>query len=124
MAISVVMQDGTEWYRVFIGASSQRDSATALLSRLKESNVLSGGSVISVPFALRLERGLALADVGARVADYATRGLHAYPLRQIDGTATMYTGAFESPSEANTLADSLRVLGVPHVLAYRTGRGY
>ncbi len=124
MAISLVTLDGAEWYRVFIGASSRRDSATALLARLKDSKVLSGGNVISVPFALRLERGLTLADVGARIADYAKRGVQAYALRQADGTATIYTGAFESPTEANTLADSLRVLGVPYVLAYRTGRGY
>jgi hypothetical protein len=124
MAISVVTLDGAVWYRVFIGASSRRDSATALLARLKESKVLSGGNVISVPFALRLERGLNLADVGTRIADFGKRGIHAYALRQADGTATIYTGAFESPTEANTLADSLRVLGVPQVLAYRTGRGY
>jgi len=124
LAISTVVLDGAEWYRVFIGASANREGATTLLTKLRASKVISGGNVTSVPFGLRLVGGLKLADVDARVAEYARQGIHAYALQQSDGTATLYTGAFESPSQAGTLADSLRVLGLTPVLAYRTGRGY
>jgi hypothetical protein len=48
----------------------------------------------------------------------------AYALRQGDGSATLYTGAFESSWQATVLADSLRAVGVAPVLVYRTGRGF
>jgi hypothetical protein len=48
----------------------------------------------------------------------------AYALLQPDGSAIVYTGAFESPTQATLLADSLRALRVAPVLVYRTGRAF
>jgi len=77
-----------------------------------------------VPFALRLEAGVGVGVVSARVAEYTKRGLMPYALQQVDGSATLYIGAFETPVQATSLADSLRALGITPVLVYRTGRTF
>ena len=41
-----------------------------------------------------------------------------------DSKATIVTGAFESPKQANILADSLQRIGITPVLIYRTGRAF
>src|SRR3712207_7953107 len=39
-------------------------------------------------------------------------GLPVYALRQADGTATLYAGAFETPEQSALLAESLRSSGL------------
>ena len=124
LAIAPVLLDGAEWFRVFIGASTDRDGANILLAQLRAANIISGGNVTIVPFALRLEGGVPATSIGTRVTEYGKRGIMAYALQQSNGSATLYTGAFESPAQASTLADSLRALGITPVLAYRTGRAF
>ncbi|MCC6241269.1 MAG: SPOR domain-containing protein [Gemmatimonadaceae bacterium] len=124
VAVSAVVLDGATWYRVFIGASANRSDANILLAQLRSNKLISGGNVTAVPFALRLEGGVGATAVANRIEDYGQRGITAYALQQTNGTATLYTGAFETPSQASLLADSLRALGLTPVLAYRTGRGF
>lgn len=124
VALSPVMEGNEQWYRVTVGAAPARSDAEALLTRLRAEKVIGSGSIVSVPFAFRLESNVATPLVATRLAALATRGIIAYALRQTDGSATIYTGAFESPLQATTLADSLRVAGVAPVLVYRTGRGF
>ena len=62
--------------------------------------------------------------VPTRLAALSTRGIMAYALRQTDGSVSVYTGAFESPTQASALRIPLRAVGVAPVLAYRTGRGF
>ena len=124
LAVSPVILDGAEWYRVFIGASISRDDADQLLAQLRAAKIIGGGNVTSVPFALRLEGDVTAATVPSRITEYSSKGIQAYALLQADGSATLYTGAFESASQAATLADSLRALGIIPVLAYRTGRAF
>ncbi len=124
LAVAPVILDGAEWFRVFIGASIEREDADRLLAQLREARVISGGNVTSVPFALRLEGGVTVASTPSRLIEYSTKGIQAYALLQANGSATLYTGAFESPAQAATLADSLRALGISPVLAYRTGRAF
>lgn len=124
LAVTPVMLDGAEWYRVFIGATPERQGADMLLAQLRSAKVISGGNVSSVPFALRLEGGINATSVATRIANYSKKGILAYALQQANGSATLYTGAFESPQQATTLADSLRALGITPVLAYRTGRAF
>lgn len=124
VALSPVMEGNEQWYRVTVGAAPARGDAEALLARLRTEKVIGSGSIVSVPFAFRLESNVAAPLVATRLAALATRGIIAYALRQSDGSATIYTGAFESPLQATTLADSLRVAGVAPVLVYRTGRGF
>ncbi len=122
VAMSPVPEGSEPWFRVTVGAATTRAAAEALLARLRTDNVVGSGSILNVPFALRLETGVAAGALDGRLADFTQRGLMVYALQQADGSATMYTGAFETPIQATTLADSLRALGIAPVLAYRTGR--
>jgi hypothetical protein len=124
VALSPVMEGNEQWYRVTVGAASARADAERLLARLRADKVIGSGSIVSVPFAFRIESKVTESLVPTRLAVLATRGIIAYALRQADGSATIYTGAFESPTQATALADSLRVAGVAPVLVYRTGRGF
>jgi hypothetical protein len=122
LAVTPLMLDGTPWFRVFIGASPDADGAKILLAQLRARKLIGGGSITSVPYALRLEGGVAAPMVPTRISEYGKRGILAYSLVQANGSATLYTGAFESPAQAIMLSDSLRALGLTPVLAYRTGR--
>jgi hypothetical protein len=124
VALSPVMEGAEPWYRVTIGASSARADAETLLARLRSERIIGAGSIVSVPFAFRVEQKVNESIVPSRLAALASRGIIGYALRQTDGSATIYTGAFESPSQAAALADSLRAAGVAPVLVYRTGRTF
>ncbi len=122
VAMSPVPEGTEPWFRVTVGAATTRAAAEALLARMRSENVVGSGSILSVPYALRLESGVAAGAMADKIADFTQRGLMVYALQQADGSATVYTGAFETPVQASTLADSLRALGITPVLAYRTGR--
>lgn len=124
VALSPVMEGNEQWYRVTVGAAPARAAAESLLARLRSEKVIGSGSIVKVPFAFRIESKVTASLVPTRLAALSTRGIMAYALRQSDGSATIYTGAFESPLQATALADSLRAAGVAPVLVYRTGRGF
>ena len=124
LSVVPVLRQGVERFRVFVGATPDRDAAMMLLAQLRATKPVAVGTVISVPFALRLESGVSATTVGTRIADYGQRGILAYALQQASGSTTLYTGAFESPEQATPLADSLRAQGITPVLAYRTGRAF
>jgi len=124
VALSPVLEGNEQWFRVTVGAATSRADAEGLLARLRADKVIGSGSIVSVPFAFRVESKLTTSLVPTRLAALATRGIIAYALRQDDGNATIYTGAFETPLQATALADSLRAVGVAPVLVYRTGRGF
>ncbi len=124
VALSPVADGDEQWFRVTVGASATRAQAESLLTKLRTQNIVGSGSIVSVPFALRLERNVTPTQVPARLADLAARGIIAYALLQPTGGAHVYTGAFESPSQATVLADSLRALRIAPVLVYRTGRAF
>ncbi len=118
--------DGARWYRVTVGAGSDSAQALALLTRLRDAEQIgaTSGSIIRVPFAFRIEEGVAVDASGAAIARWMQRGIRAYALRQTNGAVTLYTGAFQTPAQAALLADSLRVAGIPPTLVYRTGRTF
>ena len=124
VALSPVMEGSEQWYRVTVGAAAARADAEALLARLRTEKVIGSGSIVSVPFAFRIETKVTTNLVPTRLAALAARGIIGYALRQDDGSATIYTGAYESPLQATALADSLRAAGVAPVLVYRTGRAF
>lgn len=124
VALSPVMEGSEQWYRVTVGAAAARTDAEALLARLRGEKIIGSGSIVSVPLAFRIETNVTGSLVPTRLAALASRGVIAYALRQNDGSATIYTGAYETPSQATALADSLRVAGVAPVLVYRTGRAF
>ncbi len=124
VAMSPVPEGSELWYRVTVGASNSRGVAAAMLADLRARKVVGAGSVLSVPYALQLEDSVTAAAVPARLGEWKTRGIVAYALRQPNNLATIVTGAFESPKQANILADSLQRIGITPVLIYRTGRAF
>lgn len=124
VAMSPVPEGSELWYRVTVGASNSRGVAAAMLANLRARKVVGAGSVLSVPYALRLEEGVPANAVPARLGEWKVRGIVAYALRQPNNLATILTGAFESPKQANILADSLQRIGITPVLIYRTGRAF
>lgn len=124
VALTPVTEGDEQWFRVTVGASTSRAQAESLLTKLREQKIVGSGSIVSVPYALRLARNVTPTLIPARLAELANRGIVAYALLQSDGSATVYTGAFESPTQATPLADSLRALRVVPVLVYRTGRAF
>jgi hypothetical protein len=123
-ALSPVTDGGARWYRLTVGAEASRAEATALLARLRAQDPTVSGSIVALPYAFLVERGVTAAQVPARLSALAGRGIFAYALRQGDGSGAIYTGAFESPEQARTLADSLRAVGMAPTLVYRTGRAF
>jgi hypothetical protein len=123
-ALSPVTDGGARWYRLTVGAEPSRAEATALLARLRAKDPTVSGSIVALPYAFLVERGVAAAQVPGRLSALAGRGVFAYALRQGDGSGAIYTGAFESPEQARTLADSLRAVGMAPTLVYRTGRAF
>lgn len=124
LALTPVVDAGTRWYRLTVGAEPTTGDAVALLGRLRAKDPTVSGSVVSLPYALLMERGVPSGQVPARLAALSGRGVFAYALRQPDGTGAIYTGAFESPDQARTLADSLRAAGLAPTLVFRTGRAF
>lgn len=118
--------NGARWFRVTVGAGTDSTQAVALLTRLREAEQIgvTSGSIIRVPYAFRLEEGLAVEMTSDAIERWGRRGIRAYALRQTSGDVTLYTGAFQTPIQATMLADSLHGVGIPPMLVYRTGRTF
>jgi hypothetical protein len=117
--------DATLWYRVVAGAAASRRAADSTLSSLRATRAIddpAAGAVVSVPFAFRLQAGVAPAAADSVAADFRARGIPAYALLQDDSTATIYAGAFETADQAALFTTYLRGLGVEPALTYRLGR--
>ena len=116
--------DGRPWYRALTGAWRARAEAESFLATLRERGLVRDdvGRVLRAPYALRLVEGMPSAQVTAAIAQWEVRGISAYALRQDDGRASLFAGAFETPGQSVLVALSLRDIGVAPVLAFRTGR--
>jgi hypothetical protein len=115
---------GSRWFQSTVGAGSDSAQAVALLRSLRDARLVgpTSGSIIRVPFALRLAEDIGADSAATVVARWSARGVSAYGLRQLNGDVSIFTGAFQTPAQATLLADSLRTLGVTPTLVYRTGR--
>jgi len=113
-------------YQVLAGAFSNAAGATALLDSLRARGAISesSGTVVHVPLAFLIERDVASDSAAARVASLVARGLPVYALRQANGLAQLYAGAFASTADTDALAAALRSAGLHASLAYRTGRPF
>jgi len=113
-------------YQIVAGAFATSNDAEALLQSLRAHGQLSetSGTIVRVPLAFLIERDVAADAAAARVAAFAVRGLPVYALRQADGRAWLYAGAFASAADTTLLGDALRNAGVHGTLAYRTGRSF
>jgi hypothetical protein len=119
------MVDGdVRWFPLIGGAYPDSAGAAALLGTLRQHGMLrtNWGAVKRRPLALLVQNRIGSDTAAAAVAAYVERGLPVYALRQADGSATLYAGAFETPDQATLLAESLKASGLTPTLVYRTGR--
>jgi hypothetical protein len=122
----VVSGDSARWYRVLVGAFGEAAAADSALGALRARGLVAadGGARVARPFALLLQRDIPAEAAPGILADMAGRGIEGYALDQGDGTARLFAGAFAAPEEAESLAASLRLMGVEPTVVYRTGRAY
>jgi hypothetical protein len=121
-----VSGDSEHWFRVLVGAFADSSAADSALGALRARGLVSpdGGARVSRPFALLLQRDIPAEAAPGILTELAGRGIEGYALEQGDGTARLFAGAFAAPDEAESLAASLRLMGVEPTLVYRTGRAY
>lgn len=128
--ISLVPIGDTEatWYKVHSGAFADSAEAERRLASLRRRRIVpdSAGSVVRAPLALLVDSVGAEAGMSSRIRDKLEglrgKGVFGYALIQRDGSARIYSGAFERPQQSALAATALRVAGLTPVLAYRTGR--
>jgi hypothetical protein len=114
------------WYRVLAGAFHDTAQADSLLVQLRRRGSLEAeqGEVRYAPFSLLVERGVGREQASIYIRDYRDRSVPAYALLQPDGTANIYTGAFETPEQASLLLALLRERGEQPQVVYRIGRAF
>lgn len=116
---------GETWYRAMAGAYATRGQADSLLGALVSQGVSrpDSNNLIRAPFAFLVDSVKAEAVPGM-LKYFADRGLPMYALRQPDGSARVYSSAFETPQEASLFRDLILASGLRPVLVYRIGRVY
>jgi hypothetical protein len=114
----------TQFFLLVAGAYPTRAGAESLLVQLRDHKVLAPGigSVSSLPFAFMVQPDVPAADVASRLARFAARGQPVYALRQTNGTAHLYFGAYESAQQAALAVPTVREAGLTPTLVYRIGR--
>jgi hypothetical protein len=120
-----VLIQGTTWYNVLAGAFPTRGGADSLLAALRDQKLLDSteGVVVHVPFSLRIDAIRNPAMIGDLLAQLRVgRNLPVYPLEQRDGTVWIMVGAFETRSEADIYAETLRAINLVPQVVYRKGR--
>ena len=122
----VVLADGVRWFKVIVGAFSEKAGADSMLRDLRRRRLVQSGAgtVVLVPFTLLVEEDISRETAPGLVSAYAARGLPVYALVQADGSARLFAGAFESAEQASILAASLRASGLAPVITQRTGRAF
>jgi hypothetical protein len=115
---------GALWYKVFVGAFTERAQAEALRDSLRLAD--RAGEIIEpivrVPLALLIADALPRDSVAPVQARLTAAGIATYALVQDDATVRLVAGAFATPDEAMHLAPALRAAGVQPRIVYRTGR--
>lgn len=114
----------TRLFELVAGAYATRAGADSLLQDLRARKVLppGGGSVTSLPYAFMVQANVAPADLPARLKGTSARAWPVYALRQANGTANLYFGAYESPQQAALAVPAVRKAGIAPSLVYRIGR--
>ena len=116
---------GETWYAALVGSYATRAEADSLLAALSALGLSRADSnnIVRAPFAFLVD------SVGANAVPgllkyFTDRGQPVYALRQPNGSARLYAGAFESPAQASLYVDAIRTSGLRPVLVYRIGRVY
>lgn len=113
------------WYAALVGSYATRAEADSLLAVLSAQGLSRADSnnIVRAPFAFLVDSVGADAVPGL-LKYFADRGQPVYALRQPNGSARLYAGAFESPAQASLYVDAIRTSGLRPVLVYRIGRVY
>jgi hypothetical protein len=108
------------------GAYPTQGGADSLFQQLQTSGLMSSGvgAVVKVPFAFLIQANVPLTDVSSRRTRLVASGLPVYALRQPDGTANLYFGAFDSPQQAAFAIPFVTKATPTPMLVYRIGRVY
>lgn len=116
---------GETWYRALAGSFPARAQADSLLAVLSAKGLsrLDSNNVVRAPLAFLVD-SVRPEAVPGMLKYFADRGQPVYALRQADGSARLYAGAFESPEQASLYVDAIRTSGIRPVLVYRIGRVY
>ncbi|MDB4881918.1 MAG: Sporulation protein [Gemmatimonadetes bacterium] len=114
----------TRFFLLVAGAYPARSGADSLLLQLRARKKLAQGfgSVASFPLAFLVDSAVKSTEVRSRLTRYAARGLPVYALRQPNGTARLYYGAYASAEQAAFAVPSVREAGMIPTLVYRMGR--
>lgn len=117
--------DSARWYRLLVGAWKDQRQADSALMALRAAGVLEMGfgSVRRTPFAVRVTDAVTPTAAIARAIELRAQGLPTYVLERDEDHASVYAGAFETPSQAMTLLDMFKRAGIDATIAYRIGRG-
>lgn len=121
----VLGTDSARWYRVLAGAWPGEREADSALAALRTAGLvpMGFGTVRRTPFAVRIADSLPPSVAIARATELRAKGFPAYALARDSGHATVYAGAFETPSQATPLLDMFKQAGIAASVAYRIGRG-
>ncbi|MDQ4080960.1 MAG: SPOR domain-containing protein, partial [Gemmatimonadota bacterium] len=121
----VLGTDSARWYRVLAGAWPSEREADSALAALRTGGLvpMGFGTVRRTPFAVRIVDSLPPTVAIARATELRATGFPAYALARDSGHATVYAGAFETPSQATLLLDMFKQAGIAASVAYRIGRG-
>jgi hypothetical protein len=111
-------------FELVAGAYPTRAGAESLLVDLRARHVLAPtvGNVTVLPYAFLVQAGVAAAEVPTRLQRAAARAQPVYALRQPNGAANLYFGAYESPQQAALAVPAVRKAGITPTLVYRIGR--
>ncbi len=114
----------TRFFVLVAGAYPTRPGADSLLAELRARKLLppASGSVTSLPYAFLVQTDVPANEVPARIARYRAQGQPVYALRQPNGAAHLYYGAYESPQQAALAVPSVKKAGMTPTLVYRIGR--
>jgi hypothetical protein len=121
----VTTPQGTQWFRVLAGASRTVAGAESLLASIRSGGLLDSteGVVVHVPYSVKLDSVPASATVNEYLAQLKVgRSLPVYPLMQDNGLVWVMVGAFDTPSQANAYAETLREVGLTPQVVRRHGR--
>lgn len=114
----------SRFFLVVAGAYATRAGADSLLSELVRTKRVPLGAVavVTAPYAFLVEADVAEENTKARIARFVALGLPVYALRQANGAANLYFGAFDSPQQASYAVPWIRQAKLSPTLVYRIGR--
>lgn len=120
-----VLIRGETWYAALAGSYATRAEADSLLAALSAQGLSRADSnnIVRAPFAFLVD-SVGTEAVPGLLKYYTDRAVPVYALRQPNGSARLYAGAFESPEQASLYVDAIRIMGLRPVLVYRIGRVY